>query len=274
MRGALAAVVSAPEEPVRGIVLELPGGGTAARIGSALAARLAPRFTELGLACVRFDYLGLGDSPGSTRVVSINELESGIAQARSLLELSASALGVNEFGVVGTCYGSRIALSLMEDENCVGAVCLASPMVHYSSRSELRSRLKKGGLSSLVASSRRLRQIALLPARKLLTETKLSPVVLDALEHVEHAPLLFLVSQFPGDHYSKPALAQLEAAVATLPPALQERLSVRLVPHGPLTTFGVLPADSQEAILSEIVDWIVASFDSRASAASSRLSVA
>jgi hypothetical protein len=264
-RGPLATVLSAPDGPPRGVVLELPGGGTAARIGSALAASMAPRLAEQGLVSIRFDYAGLGDSPGYTPYVSLNDLDSGIDQARRVIDVAASTFGVDRFGIVGTCYGSRIALSLLGDDRCVGVVCLASPMAHYGGRSELRSKLKRGRLHSLVRSSRRLRSLARRASGVVLTEgNKTSPLIRGALDHLDHARLLFLASRFPGDHFSESAIAELRSAGDALPPERRERFSIRDIPHGPLTTFGVLPPASQAAVLDEIVGWIAGSFDARA----------
>ena len=61
----LAAVVTVPDRDPRELVLFLQGAGGTPRYHRHRAwARMAHMFAELGVASVRMDYLGLGDSSG------------------------------------------------------------------------------------------------------------------------------------------------------------------------------------------------------------------
>ena len=63
----VASVLTVPEGNPRGVVISLSGTGRHSLIGSAMCAHLSQRLVEGGLAHVRLDYAGVGDSPGSFR---------------------------------------------------------------------------------------------------------------------------------------------------------------------------------------------------------------
>src|SRR5438309_9510567 len=98
----IAAMVTVPEGEVRGLVLMLPGTGLYEVIGSKLCAQSARRFAEHGLASVRMDYIGIGDSTGSVPRWSLYETAPAIAEVESVLRVVREAVGVSRFALVGT----------------------------------------------------------------------------------------------------------------------------------------------------------------------------
>ncbi len=127
--GHVAAVVTIPEGDPSGVVLLLAGTGRHNVIGSTMSALLSDRLATHRLASVRLDYEGVGDSPGIVSTWSPSDVGAASEQARAALAEASAALGVSRFASVGTCYGSRIALELTEDAACVGAICLAPPLL-------------------------------------------------------------------------------------------------------------------------------------------------
>jgi hypothetical protein len=119
----LAAVVSSPDVQARGLVLLLQGAGGVTRSHrNRLWTRVAHRLADEGIAAVRFDYPGIGDSSG---VYPSRFDEPPLAEARAVLELSLDALGLSSFAVVGNCVGVPMAFSLAQgDARCrgVGAI--------------------------------------------------------------------------------------------------------------------------------------------------------
>jgi alpha-beta hydrolase superfamily lysophospholipase len=171
----VAAVVTVPDEPPRGVVLLLAGTGRHNAIGSTLSARLSGELAKHGLASARLDYAGVGDSPGL--VPQWDPADSGAAteQARALLDTVREALGVDRFAEVGTCYGSRVALALVADPACVGAVCLAPPFLDMGGLGRMGRQVRDRRVGSFLRSNAVLRRVVVGPARRLLRARKPAP---------------------------------------------------------------------------------------------------
>ena len=101
----VAAVLTVPEGNPRGVVISLSGTGRHSLIGSTMCAHLSQRLVERGLAHVRLDYAGVGDSPGLVPTWVLSNVGAASQQARAVLGEVTEALGVRSFVVVGACYG-------------------------------------------------------------------------------------------------------------------------------------------------------------------------
>lgn len=259
----VAAVVTAPDERPRGLVLLLAGTGRHNAIGSTLSARLSERLVEHGLASARLDYAGSGDSPGLVSRWNPAEIAPATAQARAVLGAASEALEVGSFAEVGTCYGSRVALSLVAEPTCVGAVCLAPPILDVGGLGRMSRQLRDRRVGALVRSNAVLRRVVVAPLRRLLRARKPAPRVVGAFGHLDRVRLLFLYGERNAqeDHYSGRARRNVEAAVARLPAEQRERFELRLLPGGPLTTFDGLPPTEQEEILDVVVPAVTALFE-------------
>jgi pimeloyl-ACP methyl ester carboxylesterase len=119
----LAAVLTVPDVAPRGLVQLLQGGGGQSRSHrNRTWIRLARGLAGRGIASVRMDYLGLGDSTGVPRLdVESPPVESALAVTRAAL----NATGADRFAIVGNCIGIPTALELApQAPSCVGLVCI------------------------------------------------------------------------------------------------------------------------------------------------------
>ena len=260
--GHVAAVITVPGGEPRGVVLLLAGTGRHNAIGSTLSASLSVVLAGHGLASARLDYGGVGDSPGLVDRWSPSDNSAATAQARAVLGVAREAVGSGRFASVGTCYGSRVALSLVEDPSCIGAVCLAPPILDFGGMASAGRSLRDRRLASRVLSSPTLRRVVVQPLRPLLRARKPAPRVVGALAHLDRARVSFLYGERnpQEDHYSRRALQAVESTVAGLPPEQRSRFELTLLPGGPLTTFDGLPPSEQDQILEAVVPRVTALF--------------
>jgi pimeloyl-ACP methyl ester carboxylesterase len=256
----VAAVVTVPEGDARGIVLTLAGTGRHNLIGSALGAQLAPRLAEQGLASIRIDYAGVGDSPGLVPSWTLSDVSAAVRQVGAVLEVTSQALGVDRFASVGTCYGSRVALSLLSKPSCRGTVCLAPPVLDDGGLVRLGADAGRHALVSFVRSHGVLRRPAS-RLRRLLRPRRTAPTVASAFEHLDNARIVFLYGDDPEqDHYSSRARELLDSSLSARPPVERERFELRMLPCGPLSTFEILSPAAQTAVLGTVVDHVCMCF--------------
>jgi len=260
--GHVAAVVTLPDERPRGLVVTLTGTGLYQVIGSKFCARTAARLAEDGLAAVRLDYAGVGDSTGLVSGWRITDVDGVVRQTRAALDAAMDAVGVTQFAAAGTCYGSRVALRLLEDPACVGAVCLASPILEFGGWTTLRRTLRDRPVFSYIRTQPHLRRLIVVPIRSLLKERKPAERVVAALSHLDRARLLFLYSENAArDHYSEAAARRLVAAASALPEEQRNRFDLRILETGPLTAFDLLSDDDAEIIVGEVASWLHGCFE-------------
>lgn len=260
----VATVVTAPDEPPHGLVLLLAGTGRHNAIGSTLSARLSERLAAQGLASARLDYAGSGDSPGLVPHWNPAEIAATTAQARAVLDMAREALDVTPFAEVGTCYGSRIALSLVEDPACVGAVCLAPPILDVGGLGRMGRGVRDRRVGAFIRSNAALRRLLVTPLRRLMGARKPAPRVVGAFAYLDRARLVFLYGgrNAHEDHFSGRARQSIESAVAGLPEEQRARFELRMVAGGPLTTFDGLAPGEQAEILDVVVPYVTAFFES------------
>jgi pimeloyl-ACP methyl ester carboxylesterase len=260
--GPVAAVVTVPDEDPRGVVLLLAGTGRHNVIGSTMSALLSDRLAAHGLASVRLDYLGVGDSPGVVTTWSPSDVSAASRQARAALAETGAALGVGRFASVGTCYGSRVALELAEDDACVGAVCLAPPLLERRSGPGPGSRGRKGSMASLLRSNRLSRRLIVEPLRKASHGRARMARAGTGLDHLDRLRIVFLYGRNPAeDHYSAQVRKGIDETVAALPVEQRSRFRLRMLSSGPLTTFDGLAHTDQEAILDAVVPFVLECFE-------------
>lgn len=251
--GRIAAVVTAPDGDPGGIVISLAGTGRHNLIGSTMCAKLSQRLAVEGLASVRLDYAGVGDSPGLVPLWTLTDVGAATRQARAVLREAMDALGVERFVAVGTCYGTRVALSLVPDASCAGAICLAPPVLDYGGLAHLSRQRGGRSILSFIRSNAALSRLAR-PLRGTLQPRRPAGAVVGAFEHLDRAPIAFLYGT-PSfdDHYSRRAREVLDATLAALPSAKSDRFDLQILPWGPLSTFDILPPAEQDAVLDVIV---------------------
>jgi pimeloyl-ACP methyl ester carboxylesterase len=262
----VAAVVTVPGGDPRGIVITLAGTGRHNVIGSTLCAHLSQRFADDGLASVRLDYAGVGDSPGLVPTWALSDVGAAARQARAVLEATMTALGVDRFAAVGTCYGSRVALSLVSQPTCLGAVCLAPPVLDHGGLARASRRVGERTVLSYVRSHSTVRRLAD-PLRRTLRPRKPAAGLVEAFSHLDRARIAFLYGPNPQeDHYSRRAREVLDATLATLTPEQRARFELRPLDWGPLSTFDILPPGDKEAVLDVVLPLVRTLFDDASAA--------
>lgn len=260
-RGRLAAVVTLPIGEPRGLALLLTGVGLPQVIGSALAARTAANLAQRGLASVRFDYEGIGDSTGLVPEFSLAVTEFAAEQALSVLETARRIVAADRFAVAGSCIGSRVALQLARRQDCVGAVCIALPLFELGTWTRLRRRSAAWKPVAFIRRHRLLRRAALAPMKRILAERRSGPRLQALSSALDHARVLFVYSSSPRDYYDERVRQRLDDIVATFSPVDRARFELRVLEAGPLTAFEALLPEAQTQIVDSVADWLTTSFE-------------
>jgi exosortase A-associated hydrolase 2 len=86
---------------------------------------MARTLSEQGIACMRFDFMGEGDSEGNFEDSTIKTRLSDIAAAMSVL---AKETGVEKIGLIGARFGGTLA-ALAACQNKLDSLILISPVV-------------------------------------------------------------------------------------------------------------------------------------------------
>lgn len=107
----LSATVTVPEGQPRGLVLLLPGGGGAPRSHRySMFTRAARGLADRGIASVRMDWNGVGDSTGEAGY-NFHALPNDAV--REVATFAMRATGASTFGMAGNCGGARTALNVL-----------------------------------------------------------------------------------------------------------------------------------------------------------------
>lgn len=123
----MVAVVSRPagsERQASSRAVVLLGAGLVHHVGpNRLMVRLARRLAARGLASVRFDHRGIGDS--APRADGQTFEAGAVEEAREVMDHMQRSEGVHSFVLLGLCSGAETALSVaLEDSRVVGAVMI------------------------------------------------------------------------------------------------------------------------------------------------------
>ena len=118
----LAAIVTVPDGPPRGLALLLQGLGAPRSHKYGVWTRTARALADRDIASVRFDYQSIGDSTG-TLVADLHHppVEEAIVVANTTMGI----LGVEAVAAVGNCMGARTALAVGSRlAGCVSVACV------------------------------------------------------------------------------------------------------------------------------------------------------
>ena len=144
----LVGVACFPDGPARG-ALVLLNAGLVHRVGPArLWVALARRVGRLGLASLRVDFSGIGDSPDAS-VDSRFEVRA-VGEARAAIDAllgsigTTGATGASRCALVGLCSGAEIAFKTALEDPRVGALILVNaPRFLEEPSAELVARLER-----------------------------------------------------------------------------------------------------------------------------------
>lgn len=166
----------------------LTNAGVIPRIGPhRLNVLLARHLAELGIATMRFDMSGLGESrrSGSRRSTG----EQFVADTRSAMDVAQARFGAERFFMVGFCSGGDVANLVAQEDERLRAIVLWDSYVYPTRKAKLiglMHRLKQNSFGTLVRKG--LRRAARL-ARPPDKGSETAPAAL--------APTIFGRSQMP-----------------------------------------------------------------------------
>lgn len=136
----LLGILSLPADPAPRLALIIVVGGPQYRAGShRLFVQLARAAASRGIAALRFDVRGMGDSTGASR--SFEQLDDDIAAA--LEGLQGACPSVQRVVLFGLCDGASAVLMYLDghDDRRVGGLCLMNPWVR-SAETQARTNMR------------------------------------------------------------------------------------------------------------------------------------
>jgi len=125
--GTLVGVVTSPEAAADGPAFVMLNAGLLHRIGPhRLYVELANALASLGLASIRFDFSGIGDS--GARADQLPARLAAVEETRDAMGVLEATVGSRRFVVVGLCSGADAAFrTAARDPRVVGAVLIDGP---------------------------------------------------------------------------------------------------------------------------------------------------
>jgi pimeloyl-ACP methyl ester carboxylesterase len=253
----LAGVVTVPEVAPRGFVLLLQGAGGAPRTHRyRLWTRAARGLSEVGIASIRMDYPGIGDSTGS---YSFAMEAPPVEEAEAVARLGLERLGVDSFGVVGNCIGARTALVLASRmKECVSAACI----LPVALGPVLAGRGRSPGLAArLISRMPSLGHVLKRATRRLDQQAAFIP---EALPASRDARLMFLHGG------TEQTWQQLRGAAARLDAESKTMSGVEVLPMPSEGRSGFRPLETQRTVIDSIVRWMDATLPERVDAVRSQ----
>jgi pimeloyl-ACP methyl ester carboxylesterase len=251
----LAATLTVPDEDAQAVVLLLAGTGAPRSHRFQLWTRTARALADRGLASVRVDYRGIGDSGG--RVIQPVLGDQRTEQAMAAARFGMQACGVDRLAVIGNCSGGVVGLGVTAQMPEVEAAILILPrLVQMSSVGRAALDARKSRWAGIVRRNRLLRKVAH-TTMKTGRDVPSPPVAASFLPALEHARLLFVYSEHDRDPYVGKSRRLLAQMIAKLPPERRSRVESTLIDEGPLSGFE--SREVQERVISEVVDWTTAS---------------
>jgi pimeloyl-ACP methyl ester carboxylesterase len=251
----LAATLTVPDADPQALVLLLAGTGAPRSHRFQLWTRTARSLAEQGLASIRLDYRGIGDSAG--RLVQPVLGDQRTDQAISAAQFGMRACAVDRLAVIGNCSGGVIGLGVTARmPECEAAVLILPRLVHMKGVSRAAIEVRKSRLGAAVRRRPFLRRIA---HRTLKTGRDVaSPPVAQFFEPaLERARLLFVYSDLDRDPYVGRSQRLLQVMRSKLPADRRGRVELSVIDEGPLSGFESLPV--QERVIEDVVRWTVAS---------------
>jgi pimeloyl-ACP methyl ester carboxylesterase len=253
----LAVAITVPDHDPSGLVALFTGTGAPRSHRYQLFTRVARRLTEdAGLAVVRMDYRGIGDSTGTLRRVVMRQPR--VDQARSVVAFARQALGVDRVAMVGHCSGSLVALGLAaETPHTLACMCILPRLLEPSAVNRAVINARRSRLAAFVRRHRPLDRLARhVRGRKGKGATGLMEPFTRTLER---GRLLFVYSDHDTDAWNDRSKQHLQQMRARLPQPLQARFELQVLPEGPLA--GYEAVSIQDTIIDAIADWIPGCFE-------------
>jgi dienelactone hydrolase len=255
----LAAVLTTPDTDAQGLVVLLTGMGAPRSHRFQIYARLSRRLAEEGLATVRLDYHGMGDSAGAEIEWADGAWEEPLySEVQTVTRWAMDTLGVDRVATVGNCSGAFLALQLAaETPEGIGAMCIQLTVLEWNVLTTVRRRVRLSGFVKRIKSTPWLARVVR-PFRGRRPETRPNPVVIGLLgTALGHGRVLALYGEQDRE-YNARVQAVLLRAVQELPPASRARFDLEVVPGKEVAGFESL--SMQEQVIDRAVEWLTACF--------------
>jgi pimeloyl-ACP methyl ester carboxylesterase len=247
----LAATLTVPDEDPHAVVLLLAGTGAPRSHRFQLWTRTARALADRGLASVRVDYRGIGDSGG--RVIQPVLGDQRTEQAMTAARFGMRACGVDRLAVIGNCSGGVVGMGVTAQMPEVeSAIFILPRLVQMSTVGRAALDARKSRWGAIVRRNRVLRKVAH-TTMKTGRDVPSPPVSASFLPALEHARLLFMYSEHDRDPYVGKSRRLLQQMIAKLSPERRSRVESILIDEGPLSGFESRVV--QERVISEVVRW-------------------
>jgi dienelactone hydrolase len=254
----LAAILAVPDDEPAGLVLLTTGTGAPRSHRFQLWTSVARRLADRGIASVRMDYLGVGDSSGRVQERRMGELDLRIDEAEAVTRFAQEAVGAERMAAVGNCSGGLVALGVaVRVPGFVGTTCILPRVLQPTKVNQVVIGLRGSKMASLARSSNLLRPIVhSLRGRKGKPRSVVQERMASALSR---GRLLFVYSELDTDAFNEQSKMQIERILARLPEEHRARFELRVLPRGPLSGFESLEVQSD--VIDVAVDWTAACFN-------------
>jgi pimeloyl-ACP methyl ester carboxylesterase len=253
----LGATLTVPDGDAEALVLLLAGTGAPRSHRFQLWTRTARALAERGLASIRVDYRGIGDSAGRVLqpVLGDQRTDQAIAAARFGMQAS----GVSRLAVIGNCSGGVVGLGVTAQmEETETAVLILPRLVYMRGVSRAAVEARKSRLGAVVRRNALLRRVAHKTIKGGGRRDIPSPPVAQFFEPAtQNARLMFIYSEHDRDPYVAKSRRLLEQLTAKLPADRRSKVESSLIDEGPLSGFESLAV--QESVIAAAVDWTVRS---------------
>lgn len=248
----LAATLSVPDAEPEAVVLLLAGTGAPRSHRFQLWTRTARALADAGLASIRLDYRGIGDSRGRVDQDVLGDYR--LDQAMTAARFGMRACGVDRLAVVGNCSGGLVGLGVTAQmPECQTAVMILPRLAQIGGVSRAAIEVRKSRFGAVVRRHPLLRKVAhrTLKGRRDMPTPMMAQAFQGALSR---ARLLFIYSEHDLDPYVSRSRRLLEHVVADLPPDRRARVETKLIDEGPLAGFESHAV--QQDVIEEVVRWM------------------
>ena len=256
----LGAVVTVPDDDPAGLVLMTTGTGAPRSHRFQLWTNVARRLADRGLASVRMEYLGIGDSTGRIAERRMGELDLRIDEAEAVARFAQKAVGTDRLAAIGNCSGGLVALgAAVRIPGFVGTICILPRVLQPTKVNQVVIGMRKSKMAALAKSSPLLRPVVrALRGRKGKPRSVIAERMALALSR---GKLLFVYSERDTDAFNEQSRKQIERILGQLPKDHQGRFELKVFPGGPISGFESL--QTQTDVIDLAVDWMSGCFQLR-----------
>jgi len=254
----MAAVFTVPDEAPRGLVLLVTGTGAVRSHRFQMWTRTARRLADQGIASVRLDYVGMGDSTGKILDWNWSIVPQLLEESAAVLRTGMDVLGLDRVAVAGNCLGSLLALYVAaEVPECVGSVAILTPLYEVNALTDFRRRARQWKMASFIKSAPLGQRLLVRPVRRL--EGRFNPGVGERFGlALAHGPMLFMYGD-QDDSWSRRVRVRLGELLARVPSEYRKRFELEVIPDVLLSGFESL--ELQRHTIDRVVGFLSRCFD-------------